>query len=42
MVYDAGAGFKSKLQYESGLFTVRIKISDKKTNGVITAFYVRY
>ncbi|WMV36131.1 hypothetical protein MTR67_029516 [Solanum verrucosum] len=41
MVNDAGgAGFKSKIQYESGLFTLRIKMPAKKTNGVITAFYL--
>ncbi|CAN4101318.1 unnamed protein product [Withania somnifera] len=38
MVNDAEAGFRSKLQYESGLFTIRMKIPNKKTNGVITNF----
>ncbi|KAM3373814.1 hypothetical protein P3S68_012528 [Capsicum galapagoense] len=37
---QSGAGFKSKLQYESGLFTIRLKLPSKKTNGVITAFYL--
>ncbi|XP_059290011.1 putative xyloglucan endotransglucosylase/hydrolase protein 1 [Lycium ferocissimum] len=37
---NSGAGFRSKLQYESGLFTIRMKIPDKKTNGVITTFYL--
>uniref|UniRef100_A0A3Q7H1P8 Xyloglucan endotransglucosylase/hydrolase n=1 Tax=Solanum lycopersicum TaxID=4081 RepID=A0A3Q7H1P8_SOLLC len=37
MINDAGgAGFKSKTQYNSGLFTLRIKMSDKKTDGMIT------
>lgn len=42
MVNDAGAGFHSKLQYKSGLFTIRMKISNNKTDGVITSFYVCY
>ncbi|KAK4338681.1 hypothetical protein RND71_043168 [Anisodus tanguticus] len=40
MFNDAGAGFRSKLQYESGLFTMRMKIPNNKTNGVITTFYL--
>ncbi|KAM3307104.1 hypothetical protein P3S67_008847 [Capsicum chacoense] len=39
---QSGAGFKSKLQYESGLFTIRLKLPPKKTNGVITTFYVHF
>ncbi|KAK6117461.1 hypothetical protein DH2020_048788 [Rehmannia glutinosa] len=35
-----GAGFRSKLEYGSGLFHIRIKIPDKKTGGVLTNFYL--
>ncbi|KAM3307103.1 hypothetical protein P3S67_008846 [Capsicum chacoense] len=37
---QSGAGFKSKIQYESGLFIIRLKLPPQKTNGVITAFYL--
>ena len=36
----SGAGFRSKFQYGSGLFHIRMKIPDKKTEGVITSFYL--
>lgn len=36
-----GAGFRSKLEYSSGFFRMRIKIPSKDSLGVVTAFYVR-
>ncbi|KAL7124538.1 hypothetical protein ABFS83_14G054700 [Erythranthe nasuta] len=37
---NSGAGFGSKLQYESGFFNMRIKLANKNTAGVVTAFYL--
>ncbi|XP_047965695.1 xyloglucan endotransglucosylase/hydrolase protein 3-like [Salvia hispanica] len=35
-----GAGFRSKLDYGSGLFHIRMKIPEKKTGGIVTSFYL--
>ncbi|KAL0422056.1 UNVERIFIED_CONTAM: Xyloglucan endotransglucosylase/hydrolase protein 2 [Sesamum latifolium] len=37
----SGAGFYSKLSYGSGFFHLRIKLPNKDSAGVITAFYLR-
>ncbi|KAL0384796.1 UNVERIFIED_CONTAM: Xyloglucan endotransglucosylase/hydrolase protein 2 [Sesamum radiatum] len=37
----SGAGFSSKLSYGSGFFHLRIKLPNKDSAGVITAFYLR-
>ncbi|KAL2254145.1 UNVERIFIED_CONTAM: Xyloglucan endotransglucosylase/hydrolase protein 2 [Sesamum indicum] len=37
----SGAGFASKLSYGSGFFHLRIKLPNKDSAGVITAFYLR-
>ncbi|PIN03077.1 Xyloglucan:xyloglucosyl transferase [Handroanthus impetiginosus] len=37
---SSGAGFRSKLEYGSGLFHIRMKIPDKKTGGIVTTFYL--
>ncbi|KAI3469005.1 hypothetical protein Pfo_025668 [Paulownia fortunei] len=37
---SSGAGFRSKLDYGSGLFHIRMKIPDKKTGGILTTFYL--
>ncbi|MED6145294.1 Xyloglucan endotransglucosylase/hydrolase protein 2 [Stylosanthes scabra] len=36
----SGAGFRSKWDYDSGFFEMRIKIPNKDSRGVVTAFYV--
>ncbi|KAK7373623.1 hypothetical protein VNO80_07038 [Phaseolus coccineus] len=36
----SGAGFRSKLEYASGFFHMRIKIPNKDSRGVVTAFYL--
>ncbi|KAL8064626.1 hypothetical protein ABFX02_01G102900 [Erythranthe guttata] len=36
----SGAGFKSKQNYGSGVFRIRMKIPNKKTGGIITSFYL--
>ncbi|XP_057482993.1 xyloglucan endotransglucosylase/hydrolase protein 2-like [Actinidia eriantha] len=36
----SGAGFGSKLVYRSGFFHLRIKLPDKDSAGVVTAFYL--
>ncbi|XP_020218426.1 xyloglucan endotransglucosylase/hydrolase protein 2 [Cajanus cajan] len=36
----SGAGFGSKLNYASGFFQMRIKIPNKDSRGVVTAFYL--
>ncbi|XP_059625210.1 xyloglucan endotransglucosylase/hydrolase protein 2-like [Cornus florida] len=36
----SGAGFGSKLSYGSGFFHLRIKLPDKDSAGVVTAFYL--
>uniref|UniRef100_A0A5B7BEF6 Xyloglucan endotransglucosylase/hydrolase n=1 Tax=Davidia involucrata TaxID=16924 RepID=A0A5B7BEF6_DAVIN len=37
---SSGAGFGSKLSYGSGFFHLRIKLPDKDSAGVVTAFYL--
>ncbi|KAL6524229.1 hypothetical protein OROMI_031324 [Orobanche minor] len=37
---SSGAGFRSKWEYGSGLFHIRIKLPDKKTGGILTSFYL--
>ncbi|KAE8123868.1 hypothetical protein FH972_018788 [Carpinus fangiana] len=37
---NSGAGFESKLHYGSGSFHMRIKLPDKNSIGVVTAFYL--
>ncbi|PIN01387.1 Xyloglucan:xyloglucosyl transferase [Handroanthus impetiginosus] len=37
---SSGAGFRSKLDYGAGLFHIRMKIPDRKTEGIVTAFYL--
>ncbi|XP_057790985.1 xyloglucan endotransglucosylase/hydrolase protein 3-like [Salvia miltiorrhiza] len=37
---SSGAGFRSKLEYGSGLFHMRMKIPEKKTGGIVTTFYL--
>ncbi|KAL8063659.1 hypothetical protein ABFS82_01G040200 [Erythranthe guttata] len=37
---SSGAGFRSKLDYGSGLFRIRMKIPEKKTEGIVTCFYL--
>ncbi|XP_027353287.1 xyloglucan endotransglucosylase/hydrolase protein 2-like [Abrus precatorius] len=36
----SGAGFRSKLDYASGFFQMKIKIPNKDSRGVVTAFYL--
>ncbi|KAF7845573.1 xyloglucan endotransglucosylase/hydrolase protein 2-like [Senna tora] len=36
----SGAGFRSKLDYVSGFFQMRLKIPNKDSRGVVTAFYL--
>ncbi|KAI3469007.1 hypothetical protein Pfo_025670 [Paulownia fortunei] len=38
----SGAGFRSKLEYGSGLFHIRMKIPQNKTGGIVTSFYLDY
>ncbi|KAM7271174.1 hypothetical protein ACFE04_030388 [Oxalis oulophora] len=40
MDQSSGSGFKSKLGYGSGFFHMRIRIPNKDTAGVITAYYL--
>ncbi|KAK6137149.1 hypothetical protein DH2020_029113 [Rehmannia glutinosa] len=40
MDQSSGAGFRSKLEYGSGLFHIRMKIPDVKTGGIVTCFYI--
>ncbi|KAK8997561.1 hypothetical protein V6N11_012116 [Hibiscus sabdariffa] len=35
-----GSGFRSKLRYGTGFFSLRIKLPDKDSAGVVTAYYV--
>ncbi|XP_073131271.1 xyloglucan endotransglucosylase/hydrolase protein 3-like [Henckelia pumila] len=37
---SGGAGFKSKLDFGSGLFHIKLKTPDKKTKGIVTSFYL--
>lgn len=37
---SSGAGFRSKLDYRSGLFHIRMKIPEKRTGGIVTCFYL--
>ncbi|GAV70710.1 Glyco_hydro_16 domain-containing protein/XET_C domain-containing protein [Cephalotus follicularis] len=37
---SSGAGFQSKLSYNSGFFRLRMKLPDKDSAGVVTAFYL--
>ncbi|KAK3021636.1 hypothetical protein RJ639_046360 [Escallonia herrerae] len=39
MDQSSGSGFGSKLSYGSGFFHLRIKLPDKDSAGVVTAFY---
>ncbi|KAK4427641.1 Xyloglucan endotransglucosylase/hydrolase protein 2 [Sesamum alatum] len=41
MDLHSGAGFESKLSYGSGFFHLRIKLPNRDSAGVITAFYLR-
>ncbi|KZV20727.1 Xyloglucan endotransglucosylase/hydrolase protein 2 precursor [Dorcoceras hygrometricum] len=36
----SGAGFKSKLDFGSGSFHIKLKTPDKKTRGIVTSFYL--
>ncbi|KAL2236870.1 xyloglucan endotransglucosylase/hydrolase protein 3-like [Sesamum indicum] len=40
MDQSSGAGFRSKLDYGSGLFHIRMKIPNKRTGGILTSFYL--
>ncbi|KAL2544547.1 Xyloglucan endotransglucosylase/hydrolase protein 2 [Forsythia ovata] len=40
MDMSSGAGFRSKLEYGSGLFHIRMKIPERKTGGIVTCFYL--
>ncbi|KAG8375359.1 hypothetical protein BUALT_Bualt10G0091900 [Buddleja alternifolia] len=40
MDQSSGAGFRSKLDYGSGLFHIRMKLPEKKTGGIVTCFYL--
>ncbi|XP_057799213.1 xyloglucan endotransglucosylase/hydrolase protein 3-like [Salvia miltiorrhiza] len=40
MDQSSGAGFRSKLEYGSGLFHIRMKIPEKRTGGIVTTFYL--
>jgi len=42
LVHLLGAGFESKVHYGSGFFHTMIKLPDKNSIGVVTAFYVRF
>lgn len=35
-----GSGFGSKMAYGSGLFQMRIKVPNRNSAGIVTAFYV--
>ncbi|KAL6556958.1 hypothetical protein OROHE_006834 [Orobanche hederae] len=37
---SSGAGFRSKLEYGYGLFTIKMKIPWNKTGGIVTSFYL--
>ncbi|KAK8650785.1 hypothetical protein V6N13_140411 [Hibiscus sabdariffa] len=37
---SSGSGFRSKLRYGTGFFSLRIKLPDKDSAGVVTAYYV--
>ncbi|KAL2544601.1 Xyloglucan endotransglucosylase/hydrolase protein 2 [Forsythia ovata] len=37
---SSGAGFRSKWEYGSGLFHIRMKIPERKTGGIVTSFYL--
>ncbi|KAJ4956598.1 hypothetical protein NE237_013381 [Protea cynaroides] len=37
---SSGSGFGSKLSYGSGFFSLRIKLPDKDSAGIVTAFYL--
>ncbi|EXB99131.1 Xyloglucan endotransglucosylase/hydrolase protein 2 [Morus notabilis] len=37
---SSGAGFASKLNYGSGFFSLKIKLPDRDSAGVVTAFYL--
>ncbi|KAI4354350.1 hypothetical protein L6164_003220 [Bauhinia variegata] len=37
---SSGAGFRSKLDYASGFFQMKIKIPKKDSRGIVTAFYL--
>ncbi|XP_022882260.1 xyloglucan endotransglucosylase/hydrolase protein 3-like [Olea europaea var. sylvestris] len=37
---SSGAGFRSHLEYGSGLFRIRMKIPERRTGGVVTTFYL--
>ncbi|GFP91839.1 xyloglucan endotransglucosylase/hydrolase protein 3 [Phtheirospermum japonicum] len=40
MDQSSGAGFRSKSDYGSGIFHIRMKLPDKKTGGIVTCFYL--
>ncbi|XP_073033428.1 xyloglucan endotransglucosylase/hydrolase protein 3-like [Primulina eburnea] len=37
---QSGAGFRSKSDFGSGLFHIKLKTPDKKTKGIVTSFYL--
>ncbi|CAN0915395.1 Xyloglucan endotransglucosylase/hydrolase protein 2, partial [Linum grandiflorum] len=37
---SSGAGFASKVSYGSGFFRLRMKLPDRNSAGIVTAFYV--
>ncbi|EPS60075.1 hypothetical protein M569_14732 [Genlisea aurea] len=37
---SSGAGFRSKSHYGSGIFRVDMKLSERKTRGIVTSFYL--
>jgi len=38
--YYTGSGFGSKMAYGSGFFHMRIKVPNRNSAGVVTAYYV--
>ncbi|KAL3650960.1 hypothetical protein CASFOL_007363 [Castilleja foliolosa] len=40
MDQSSGAGFRSNLNYGSGVFHIKMKLPDKQTGGIVTCFYL--